>query len=186
MPTPKVNSWLGWRIFTINNSRRTRAGFHAGSGLKGKRAWRRAYLVPVVRPLVRRTTHALLRRARHHAWGARAEHRAPGAERGRRRARLCSHSVALPLLLVLLNTPSSSLVHLAAPASTRTSRSGCSRPAPPPAPDDTAPGPTSAPNRPVQVRKGFQAGSRADSGSEPPLVSSSSPARTTLLWFRSF
>jgi hypothetical protein len=104
----------------------------------------------------------------------------PGAEGGRRRAKLCSHSIALPLLLVLLNTPSSSLVHLDAPTSTRPSRSGHSRPAPPPAPDDAAPGPTSTPNRPVHMRNGFQACSPADTGNEPPPASSSSPARTTL------
>jgi hypothetical protein len=27
MPTPKVNSWLGWRIFTVNNRRRFRLTF---------------------------------------------------------------------------------------------------------------------------------------------------------------
>jgi hypothetical protein len=167
-------------------ARRTRVVFHAGFGLKKASmaplvtsflSFGRSFVPhharssapPCAPPRVRRTSRAL-----------------PGAEGGHRRAKLCSHFVALPLLLVLLNTPSSSLVHLAAPASTRPSRSGRSRPAPPPAPDDTAPGPTSTPNRPVHVRNGFQACSPAYSSSEPPPASSSSPETTTLCLPRSF
>jgi hypothetical protein len=97
------------------------------------------------------------------------------------RAGLSAHNQATPLLPY--SSPNSATQppgRQTAPPPARPSRGGHPEVVPPPAPDDTAPGPTSTPNRPVQVHNSFQACSPADSGTESPPASSSSPARTTL------